>query len=132
MSNGKSDALREESPHKGKRGLVRVWNAFGYSLSGLSAAFKHEDAFRQEVLLAILLIPIALFSPATGLGKALMVASILLVLVVELLNSAIEAAVDRISLENHRLAKRAKDIGSAAVMLSLVNVATVWALVLFG
>jgi diacylglycerol kinase (ATP) len=121
-----------ESPHKGKRGLVRIWNAFGYSLAGLRAAFAHEDAFRQEVMLAVVLIPAAFFLPATGLGKALMIGSVLLVLIVELLNSAVEAAVDRISLENHRLAKRAKDIGSAAVFLALINVPIIWGLVLFG
>ncbi len=121
-----------ESPHKGKTGLTRVWNAFFYSIAGLRAAFRHEDAFRQEVFLAVLLIPAALFMPAAGIGKALMIASVLLVLIVELLNSAVEAAVDRISLENHDLAKRAKDIGSAAVMLALVNVPVVWGLVLFG
>jgi len=126
------DSRVEESPHKGKTGLRRIWNAFLYSLAGLHAAFRHEDAFRQEVLLAVVLIPAALFMPASGTGKALMIAAVLLVLMVELLNSAVEAAVDRISLENHRLAKRAKDIGSAAVMLSLVNVPVVWLLVLFG
>ncbi len=122
----------EESPHKGKTGLKRVYNAFFYSMAGLAAAFRHEDAFRQEVFLAVMLIPAALFMPATGIGKALMIASVLLVLIVELLNSAVEAAVDRISLENHALAKRAKDIGSAAVFLSLINVPLVWGLVLFG
>jgi len=121
-----------ESPHKGKTGLKRVCNAFFYSMDGLRAAFRHEDAFRQEVLLAALLIPAALFMPAPGTGRALMIAVVLLVLIVELLNSAVEAAVDRISLENHALAKRAKDIGSAAVFLSLVNVPLVWGLVLFG
>jgi diacylglycerol kinase (ATP) len=121
-----------ESPFKGKTGLTRVWNAFRYSLAGLSAAYRHEDAFRQETWLALILIPVALFLPAGGLGKALMIASVLLVLVVELLNSAVEAVVDRVSLERHRLAKRAKDIGSAAVLISLVNVAAVWALVLLG
>lgn len=121
-----------ESPFKGKTGLARVWNAFFYSLAGLQAAYRHEDAFRQEVWLAVLLIPTALLSPASGLGKALMVASVLLVLVVELLNSAVEAAVDRISLDHHDLAKRAKDIGSAAVFVSLANVPLVWGLVLWG
>ena len=121
-----------ESPHKGKTGLRRVWNALFYSIEGIAAAFRHEDAFRQEALLALVLIPTALFLPASGVGKALMIGSILLVLVVELLNSAVEAAVDRISLENHRLAKRAKDIGSAAVLFSLLNVVIVWVLVLFG
>lgn len=121
-----------ESPHKGKTGIKRIWNAFFYSIDGLHAAYRHEDAFRQEVLLAVLLVPAALFMPATGAGKALMAGAVLLVLIVELLNSAVEAAVDRISLENHALAKRAKDIGSAAVMLSLINVPLVWGLVLFA
>jgi diacylglycerol kinase (ATP) len=121
-----------ESPHKGKTGLRRIWNAFFYSLEGLRAAFRHEDAFRQEVLLAALLIPTVFFLPASGLGKALMIGAVLLVLIVELLNSAVEAAVDRISLENHQLAKRAKDIGSAAVFIALVNVPVVWLLVLLG
>ncbi len=121
-----------ESPHKGKTGLTRIWNAFLYSLDGLRAAFRHEDAFRQEVLLAVILIPTALLAPAGGTGKALMVGAVLLVLIVELLNSAVEAAVDRISLENHLLAKRAKDIGSAAVLFSLINVPVVWLLVLLG
>ncbi len=121
-----------ESPFKGKTGLIRIWNALHYSLAGLRAAYRHEDAFRQEVRLALILIPLALLLPAAGLGKALMIASVLLVLLVELLNSAIEATVDRISLENHLLAKRAKDIGSAAVFISLLNVGVVWGLVLFG
>ena len=121
-----------ESPFKGKTGLIRIWNALHYSLAGLRAAYRHEDAFRQEVRLALILIPLALLLPAGGLGKALMIASVLLVLLVELLNSAIEATVDRISLENHLLAKRAKDIGSAAVFISLLNVGVVWGLVLFG
>ena len=121
-----------ESPFKGKTGLIRIWNALHYSLAGLRAAYRHEDAVRQEVRLALILIPLALLLPAGGLGKALMIASVLLVLLVELLNSAIEATVDRISLENHLLAKRAKDIGSAAVFISLLNVGVVWGLVLFG
>src|SRR5689334_51135 len=121
-----------ESSHKGKTGLRRIWNALSYSLDGLGAALRHEHAFRQELFLAAILIPVAFFVPAGGTGKALMIAAVLLVLIVELLNSAIEAAVDRISLENHLLAKRAKDIGSAAVFLSLINVAVVWALILFG
>jgi diacylglycerol kinase (ATP) len=126
------DAPTGESPHKGKTGLKRVWNALFYSIDGMGAAFRHEDAFRQEVFLAVLLIPAALFTPASGLGKALMIAVVVLVLIVELLNSAVEATVDRISLENHALAKRAKDIGSAAVLLALINVPVVWGLVLFG
>ena len=120
------------SPHKGKTCLRRILNALVYSVDGFRAAFRHEDAFRQEVILAVVLVPLALLLPASGVGKALMIASVLLVLLVELLNSAVEATVDRISLENHQLAKRAKDIGSAAVFVSLVNVVAVWGLVLFG
>lgn len=119
-----------ESPFKGKTGLQRFLNATRYSLHGFASAFRHEDAFRQEVLLAAILIPIALFLDVSGTGKALMIASVLLVLIVELLNSAVEAAVDRISFDQHSLSKRAKDIGSAAVALSLVNVAVVWLLVI--
>lgn len=119
-------------PHKGSTGLRRIWRALFYSLEGLASAFKHEEPFRQEAVLAAILIPVAMVLPASGGGKALMVASVLAVLIVELLNSAIESAVDRISLENHQLAKRAKDMGSAAVFLSLINVPAVWLLVLFG
>ena len=120
------------SPHKSKSGLGRMWNALFYSIAGFKAAYRHEHAFRQECLLALILLPLALLLPTGGLGKAMMVASVLLVLIVELLNSALEAAVDRISLEDHQLAKRAKDIGSAAVFSSLLNVAVIWALVLFA
>ncbi len=119
-----------ESPHKGKTGIRRLINAFGYSLAGFRAAYKHEDAFRQEIHLAFILIPLALWLPASHIGKALMIGSVLLVIIIELLNSAIEATVDRISLENHDLAKRAKDIGSSAVLVSLINVAIIWLLVL--
>ena len=120
------------SPFKGKTGLRRLINAAGYTLEGLKAAYRHEDAFRQETHLALLLIPAAFFMPASALGKALMIGSVLLVLIVELLNSAIEASVDHTSLEHHPLAKRAKDIGSAAVAIALANVLIVWGLVLFG
>jgi diacylglycerol kinase (ATP) len=121
-----------ESQFKGKTGLTRIWNALHYSLAGLSAAYHHESAFRQEAWLALILIPAALLMPVSGLGKALMVASVLLVLIVELINSAIEAVVDRISLEAHPLAKRAKDMGSAAVLIALFNVTMVWLLVLLN
>jgi diacylglycerol kinase (ATP) len=125
-------AEAHESPFKGKTGLRRLINAAGYSLHGFGSAYRHEDAFRQEVLLAAILVPIPFLLDVSGVGRALMIASVLLVLIVELLNSAIEAAVDRISLDRHRLSKRAKDIGSAAVFLSLVNVVIVWALVIIG
>ncbi|MDZ4201872.1 MAG: diacylglycerol kinase [Gallionella sp.] len=120
-----------ESPYKGKTGLRRLLNALGYSIAGFRAAYKHEDAFRQEVLLAAVLIPLALWMPVSMTSKALMIASVLLVIIVELLNSAIEATVDRISLDNHDLAKRAKDIGSAAVLVSLANVVVIWGFMLW-
>ena len=119
-----------ESPYKGKTGLRRLLNAFGYSIAGFRAAYKHEDAFRQEARLAAILIPLALWLPVGLTGKALMIGSVLLVIIVELINSAVEATVDRISLERHDLAKRAKDIGSAAVLVSLINAVVIWALVL--
>ena len=122
----------QESPHKGKTGLRRVLNATHYSLAGLAAAAKHEDAFRQELILVVLLAPLALWLGDTGAERALMIGSLILVLIVELLNSAVEATVDRISFENHRLAKRAKDIGSAAVMLSLVNAGVIWLLIILS
>ena len=125
-----TEPLAEESPFKGQTGLRRIWNAFSYSLSGLRAAYANEDAFRQEAWLAAVLIPVALALPQAGLAKALMIASVLLVLLVELLNSAVEAAIDRISLDHHRLSKRAKDIGSAAVLIALINVFCTWALIL--
>ena len=121
-----------ESPYKGKTGLRRVWNALFYSLAGLRAAIRHEDAFRQEVLLTVILIPTSLFLPVSAVSKAMMIASVLLVLIAELLNSAVEAAVDHTSLDHHQLAKRAKDIGSAAVLLSMLNVVLVWLLILMG
>ena len=120
------------SPAKGQTGLRRIWNALLYSIEGIKAAFRHEAGFRQEALLAAVLIPVALTLSVEGTGKALMIGSILLVLLVELLNSAVEAVVDRISLERHGLSRRAKDMGSAAVFISLANVVVVWALVLFG
>jgi diacylglycerol kinase (ATP) len=121
-----------ESPFKGKTGLVRLWNALHYSLDGYKAAFRHEDAFRQEVLMAVVLIPLGIYLGKTGVERALLVASVLLVMMVELLNSAVEATVDRISLENHALAKRAKDIGSAAVLTSLTSLVAVWGFTLFS
>jgi diacylglycerol kinase (ATP) len=124
--------VREESPFKGKTGLQRVWNAFNYSMAGLRAAFTCEDAFRQEAILAGILIPTSFFLPVGGIGRALMIASVLMVLIVELLNSAIEAVVDRVSLDRHHLSKRAKDIGSAAVLLALINVVSVWSCVLLN
>ncbi len=121
-----------ESPHKGKTGFKRLLNAFHYSCCGIKEAYRNEDAFRQEVLLAIILLPLAFWVNAAAIGRAMMVGSVLLLLVVELLNSAIEATVDRISLDDHRLAKRAKDIGSAAVLITIINLVLIWSLVLLG
>ena len=121
-----------ESSHKGGTGLQRLLDATRYSIAGLAEAARHEAAFRQELLLAAVLVPLGLYLGKTAVERALLVGSVLLVLVVELLNSAVEAAVDRISLEEHPLAKRAKDLGSAAVMLSLVTLGVVWLLVLAG
>ena len=121
-----------ESPYKGKTGIKRLLNAFNYSCAGIREAYRNEDAFRQEVILAIILIPAALLVHVNATDRILMIGSVLLLLIVELLNSAIEATVDRISLDDHRLAKRAKDIGSAAVLITIINLLVVWILVLFG
>ncbi|MEE9422809.1 MAG: diacylglycerol kinase [Gammaproteobacteria bacterium] len=115
----------------GKSGLIRIVDAAGYSLAGLSAAFRHEAAFRQELFLCLVLIPVALWLGETATEKAVMILVCLLVPVFELLNSAIEAVVDRISDEHHPLSGRAKDIGSAVVFVSLINVVIVWAVILF-
>ena len=119
-----------KSPYKGKTGIKRLANAFTYSVAGTLAAFKHEDAFRQEVLLSAFLIPLAIYLGQTPIEQALLIASILLIIIVELLNSSVEATVDRISVKRHKLSKRAKDIGSAAVFFSLVNAAVIWFLIL--
>jgi len=112
-------------------GIKRVYNAFFYSMAGLSAAWKNETAFRQESVLAILLIPFAFWLGQSASKIGLLILPIFIVLIVELLNSAIEAAIDRISDERHELSKRAKDIASAAVFISLVLVAIIWGLVIF-
>ena len=119
-----------KSPYKGKTGIKRLANAFTYSVAGTLAAFKHEDAFRQEIFLSAVLIPLAIYLGQTAIEQALMIASILLIIIVELLNSSLEATVDRISVKRHKLSKRAKDIGSAAVFFSLVNAAVIWFLIL--
>lgn len=125
-----------ESPFKGKTGLTRLWNALHYSIEGIADAYRLEDAFRQEVFLALVLIPVSVglrvWLHLSATAHALMVASVLLVLIVELINSAIEATVDRVGLERHKLSKRAKDIGSASVLVSLINVMAVWACILIG
>jgi diacylglycerol kinase (ATP) len=114
-------------PHKARAGLQRIVHAAGYSISGLSAAWRHESSFRQECVLALLMLPGALWLGRTWVEAVLLAGSVMLVLIVELLNSAIEAAVDRVSDELHPLSKRAKDIGSAAVMLALLTCGVLWA-----
>ena len=123
------DPARDISPHKSRPGLIRIWRALFYSIAGLRAAWG-ESAFRQEIALAAVLLPAVVLVPASLTQKAMLVGCVLLVLVTELVNSAVECTVDRISLEDHALARRAKDIGSAAVFVALTNLAIVWALVL--
>lgn len=124
------EEAQARSPFKGKTGLARLVNAFFNSCDGLADAWRHESAFRQELLLAALLVPTALYAPVAPVERALLVASVLLVIIVELLNTGVEAAIDRISLERHSLSKRAKDIGSAAVLVALLLLASVWAAIL--
>jgi diacylglycerol kinase (ATP) len=114
------------NPHKGRTGLDRVIRATGYSIEGLKAAYRGESAFRQEFWLAAVLLPLALWVGRGWVETALLMASVLLVLIVELLNSGIEAAIDRVSFEMHDLSKRAKDLASAAVLLSLILCGGVW------
>ena len=114
------------------RGFTRLFRAFGASGKGLLGAYREEAAFRQELAFALLAAPLGLWLGHNGVERALLVAPVILVLIVELLNSAIEAAVDRIGLERHELAGLAKDIGSAAVLMAFVLLGVVWVLVLFG
>ena len=116
-----------QNPHKGNKGFTRAWHAAKNSWCGLVYAFMAESAFRQELTLFALLTPVAIFLPINYLEKALLVSSLIMVLVVELLNSSVEAAIDRISFEHHDLSKRAKDFGSAAVMLALFIAILLWA-----
>jgi diacylglycerol kinase (ATP) len=121
-----------ENRHKAKPLLARPFIALRFSLRGLAAAWRHEVAFRMEVVGAAVLMPVALAVGDDGVEQALLLGSVLLVLIVELLNSALEATLDRISLEDHPLIGRAKDIGSAAVFVALVSAAAVWLLVLLA
>lgn len=114
------------------RGLTRLLNAFGNSLRGFVGAFREEAAFRQELALAVVVIPAGLWLGRTGIERALLVAPMLLILIVELLNSAVEAAIDRIGPEHHELSGLAKDIGSAAVFAAFVLLGTVWVLILWA
>jgi diacylglycerol kinase (ATP) len=114
-----------------EKGLKRLINACSFSIAGFKAVWKHEEAFRQEVLLWIITTPLALWLGQTAQDKLLLIGSVMLVMLVELFNSAIEAIVDRVGLERHELSGRAKDIGSAAVSLSLVWAAIVWISLLY-
>jgi diacylglycerol kinase (ATP) len=118
------------SEFKGKTGFMRLWYAFCYSKAGLLAAYQNEAAFRSLVWTAIFLFPLGLFLGQTPVEKAVLCGVLLISLVVELLNSAIEAVVDRISLERHELSKRAKDMGSAAQLLAMALVMLTWGLIL--
>ncbi|WP_225775089.1 diacylglycerol kinase [Pseudomonas sp. Marseille-Q5115] len=118
------------SPFKGHSGFKRIVNAAGYSMAGLKAAFVGEAAFRQLVLLNAVLIPLSFFLPVSRVEHAVLVLACLLALIVELVNSAIEATVDRISLERHPLSKNAKDMGSAAQFVALTLIALVWGIIL--
>jgi diacylglycerol kinase (ATP) len=120
----------EDNPHKGNKGLTRAFRAAINSWNGLIYAYKEESAFRQELALSLILIPLAIYLPVTPIEKILLIASVILVLIIELLNSSVEAAIDRISFEVHDLSKRAKDFGSAAVMLALLLCALTWTIIL--
>ena len=120
------------SEFKSKGGLRRVFNAFMYSLDGFKAAYRHEFAFRQELIVFVFATAVALVLPLSAFQKLVLIVVLLQVLLVELINSSIEAVVDRISLEHHPLSKRAKDIGSAAVAMSLLIAALTWGVILFN
>ncbi|HNU11971.1 MAG TPA: diacylglycerol kinase [Rubrivivax sp.] len=120
------------NPYKGRTGVDRILHAARYSAAGLAAAWRHESAFRQELLLALPMLPASFWLGATWGERALLAGTVLLVLIVELLNSGIEATIDRISLERHELSGRAKDYGSAAVMLALLLCGATWAAALWA
>lgn len=124
--------MTADNPYKIRKGIFRVWDALGFTLAGLRYAVLHEEAFRLELLLAALALPLAFWLTEDAIRRALLIGAVLLILIVELMNSALEAAVDRVSLDVHPLAKSAKDMGSAAVGLALLNAAITWGLVLLA
>ena len=126
MASPGPDYFSNENPHKGNRGILRAWAALKNSISGLGFAIREESAFRQELTLTAVLVPLAFFLPVLPSERVLMIGSVMLVLIVELLNSGVEAAIDRISYDQHGLSKRAKDFGSAAVMLALLVCGFTW------
>ncbi|ADI89681.1 diacylglycerol kinase [Acinetobacter oleivorans] len=124
--------MNSYSPYKGKTGLKRILNATGYSISGFKAAYKNEAAFRQIVLINLILIPVSFFLEVTRSEHVLLIIVCLFAMIVELFNSAIEAVVDRVSLEKHQLSKNAKDMGSAAQFVALSIIAITWLFILLG
>ncbi|MFY7003311.1 diacylglycerol kinase [Acinetobacter pittii] len=124
--------MNSYSPYKGKSGLKRILNATGYSISGFKAAYKNEAAFRQIVLINIILIPVSFFLDVSRSEHVLLIIVCLFAIIVELFNSAIEAVVDRVSLEKHQLSKNAKDMGSAAQFVALSIIAITWLIILLG
>lgn len=128
---GGDQAEKAVSQFKSKSGVKRIFSAFFYSLEGLQAAWRQEHAFRQELILVVIGTIIALSLPVSAFEKLMMIAVLVLMLIVELLNSAIEAVVDRVSLERHELSKNAKDFGSAAVLLTFLMAVATWAVILF-
>jgi diacylglycerol kinase (ATP) len=129
-STGPGRGPVDSSALKGRRGWRRLVNATRYTIDGLVAAWRHEEAFRQEVVIAAVLLPVALWLPLSAVERVLLIGSLLLVLIVELLNTAIEVAVDRDSVEIDALGKRAKDYGSAAVMIALLIAGMTWVTIL--
>ncbi|MEC6391191.1 diacylglycerol kinase [Acinetobacter pittii] len=124
--------MNSYSPYKGKSGLKRILNAMGYSISGFKAAYKNEAAFRQIFLINIILIPVSFFLDVSRSEHVLLIIVCLFAMIVELFNSAIEAVVDRVSLEKHQLSKNAKDMGSAAQFVALSIIAITWLIILLG
>ncbi|MFL4395335.1 diacylglycerol kinase [Acinetobacter pittii] len=124
--------MNSYSPYKGKSGLKRILNATGYSISGFKAAYKNEAAFRQIILINIILIPVSFFLDVSRSEHVLLIIVCLFAMIVELFNSAIEAVVDRVSLEKHQLSKNAKDMGSAAQFVALSIIAITWLIILLG
>lgn len=128
-TSSEDDGSDVESPYKSIGGPRRIWNALRYSMRGLALALRVESAFRQELTLAVVLIPVAVFLRLPAIETLALIGSLVTVLIVELINSSIEAAVDRISLDHHRLSGRAKDLGSAAVFLALMLCMLTWLLI---
>ena len=126
-----NDPRPQTSQFKSKSGLARIFSAFGYSVAGLRAAWRTEHAFRQELMLLAVASVMALLLPLPAAQKLLLIGVFVLVLIVELINSAIEAVVDRVSLETHHLSKNAKDFGSAAVLLSVLLALATWAVIIW-